>query len=72
MVTNWEKNHSQPRLYLLSKIIEFLGYAPFELPEETFEYNQTTIRDCDDGKHRTSKKILNSIYNNFGGDFLQF
>jgi transcriptional regulator with XRE-family HTH domain len=34
-VTNWEKNHSQPRLYLLPKIIEYLGYIPFELQKET-------------------------------------
>ncbi len=35
-VTNWEKNHSQPRLYLLPKIIEFLGYTPYEISNETF------------------------------------
>ncbi|MGA7721482.1 MAG: hypothetical protein WCA84_09930 [Ignavibacteriaceae bacterium] len=35
-VTNWKKNHSQHRLYLLPKIIEFLGYVPNELPKETF------------------------------------
>ena len=27
-VTNWEKNRTSPRLYLLPKIIEFLGYDP--------------------------------------------
>jgi transcriptional regulator with XRE-family HTH domain len=34
-VTNWEKNHSQPRLYLLPIIIEFLGYIPNEPSKET-------------------------------------
>ncbi len=29
-VTNWEKNRTNPRLYLLPKIIEFLGYDPFQ------------------------------------------
>src|SRR5271169_2043631 len=27
-VTNWEKNQNSPRLYLLPKIIKFLGYDP--------------------------------------------
>ena len=27
-VTNWEKNRTSPRLYLLPKIIGFLGYDP--------------------------------------------
>ena len=34
-ICNWENNHSQPRLFLLPKIIEFLRYVPFELPKET-------------------------------------
>ena len=28
-VTNWEKGRSSPRLHLVPKIIEFLGYMPF-------------------------------------------
>ena len=28
-VTNWEKNRSNPRLYLLPKVFAFLGYDPF-------------------------------------------
>lgn len=27
-ITNWEKNHTNPMLRLLPKIIEFLGYEP--------------------------------------------
>lgn len=27
-VTNWEKNRTNPRLYLMPKIISFLGYDP--------------------------------------------
>jgi DNA-binding XRE family transcriptional regulator len=34
-VYNWENNRSKPKIYLLPKIIEFLGYVPFELPVET-------------------------------------
>jgi transcriptional regulator with XRE-family HTH domain len=34
-ICNWEMNQSRPRLYLLPKVIEFLGYKPFDLPEET-------------------------------------
>ena len=29
-VTNWEKNRTSPRLYLLPKIVKFLGYDPLE------------------------------------------
>ena len=29
-VTNWEENRTSPRLYLLPKIIEFLGYDPLQ------------------------------------------
>jgi transcriptional regulator with XRE-family HTH domain len=28
-VTNWEKNRTSPRLYLIPQIIHFLGYDPF-------------------------------------------
>ena len=28
-VTNWEKGRSSPRLHLIPKVIEFLGYTPF-------------------------------------------
>ena len=34
-IYNWEKNRSKPKIYLLPKIIEFLGHVPFELPRET-------------------------------------
>ena len=34
-VYNWENNRSNPKIYLLPKITEFLGYVPFELPKET-------------------------------------
>ncbi len=27
-ITNWEKGHSQPELWYISRIIEFLGYEP--------------------------------------------
>lgn len=28
-VTNWENNGCQPKLYLIPKIVRFLGYTPF-------------------------------------------
>ncbi len=34
-IYNWENNRSRPKVYLLPKVIEFLGYVPFELPKET-------------------------------------
>jgi transcriptional regulator with XRE-family HTH domain len=34
-ITNWEKNRCQPKLYLIPKIIRFLGYTPFSNNEES-------------------------------------
>jgi DNA-binding XRE family transcriptional regulator len=34
-INNWENNHMEPRLYVMSKIIEFLGYVPFDVHKET-------------------------------------
>ena len=34
-VNNWERNRSQPRLYLLPRIVEFLAYNPFPTSEKT-------------------------------------
>jgi len=34
-IYNWENNHNSPKIYLLPKIIEFLGYIPFELSTKT-------------------------------------
>ena len=28
-INSWEKNRCQPKLYLIPKIVQFLGYAPF-------------------------------------------
>ena len=28
-VTNWEKGHTSPRLHIIPRIMEFLGYVPF-------------------------------------------
>lgn len=29
-VTNWENGRSSPRLHLIPKVIQFLGYVPFQ------------------------------------------
>ena len=34
-IENWENNHNAPKIYALPKIIEFLGYIPFELLKES-------------------------------------
>jgi len=35
-VCNWEKGTTTPRLYLMPKIIQFLGYNPLDLEAVTF------------------------------------
>jgi hypothetical protein len=42
-VTNWEKIHSQPRLYLLSKIIKLLGYVRNNPSSKTFDNKRLSI-----------------------------
>jgi len=34
-IYNWEKNRSSPQLHYTQKVIEFLGYVPFEPPPRT-------------------------------------
>lgn len=34
-IVNWERNRFSPQIHQLPKVIEFLGYMPFELPKET-------------------------------------
>jgi DNA-binding XRE family transcriptional regulator len=34
-VTNWEKHRSEPMLWLIPKVIEYLGYEPKLLPTQT-------------------------------------
>ena len=57
-VTNWEKNHSQIRLYLLPKIIEFLGYVPFQLPKETISGQLMAYRKLHGLTQRNLAKLL--------------
>jgi len=32
-INNWEKNRCQPKLYLIPRIVQFLGYSPFPITE---------------------------------------
>ena len=44
-VTNWECNHADPAVHLIPRIVDFLGYVPFEepktLPEKIKAYRIT-------------------------------
>ncbi len=33
-INNWERNRCQPKLYLIAKIVQFLGYSPFANKEK--------------------------------------
>jgi transcriptional regulator with XRE-family HTH domain len=41
-ITNWEKSYAKPHLYLVPKVIEFLGYDP--MPIETKTLGQMLLR----------------------------
>jgi transcriptional regulator with XRE-family HTH domain len=34
-ITNWEKSHSQTKIHYLPKIIQFLGYIPFNIKADS-------------------------------------
>jgi transcriptional regulator with XRE-family HTH domain len=57
-VTNWEKNHSQPRLYLLPKVIRFLKYVPFGLPKENIGEKIIAYRNEHGLSQRKLAKLL--------------
>ncbi len=53
-IYNWENNQSKPKIYLMPKIIEFLGYVPFKLPNKTIVEQLKFYRK----KHDLSKRKL--------------
>jgi DNA-binding XRE family transcriptional regulator len=57
-ISNWENNRSKPKIYLLPKIIEFLGYVPFELPKETIGDKIFAYRKEHGLSHRKLAKLL--------------
>ncbi|MHB8581523.1 MAG: helix-turn-helix domain-containing protein [Ignavibacteriaceae bacterium] len=57
-IYNWENNRSKPKIYLLPKIIEFLGYVPFKLPKETVGDKITGYRK----EHGLSQRKLAKLW----------
>lgn len=53
-VYNWENNHKKPKVHLLPKIIEFLGYVPFNSSGSTIVEKMVTYRK----KHGLSQRKL--------------
>ena len=43
-INNWENNRISPSLNFIPKIIEFLGYAPYDTKAKTFEEKIKTYR----------------------------
>ena len=43
-VTNWEKNYTSRQLYLIPRIIAFLGYDPFEDDSDSLSLGQRVVR----------------------------
>jgi transcriptional regulator with XRE-family HTH domain len=43
-VTNWEKNRCQPKLHILPKIVQFLGYSPFPTESQSVGERIKTYR----------------------------
>lgn len=58
IVTNWEKNITEPEVRLLPNVIEFLGYNPLPKPK-TFVESLTFIRYSYGLSVRAFARILN-------------
>jgi transcriptional regulator with XRE-family HTH domain len=41
---NWEHNRTAPDLNLIPRIVEFLGYAPYSIPEGFYNWLRTARR----------------------------
>lgn len=57
-VYNWENNRSQPKISYLPKIIEFLGYMPFDLPKGTIGDKIRVYRKIHGLSQRKFAKLL--------------
>ena len=55
-VSNWEKNLAVPKLFYIPKIIEFLGYIPFEIGESLPDMLRGYRRLCGLSKRGASCK----------------
>ena len=45
-VTNWEKHHSEPMLWVIPKVVEFLGYVPDLQPTQSLGQRIKAYRQC--------------------------
>ena len=43
-VTNWEKNYTSPQLYLIPRVITFLGYDPVQDESESLSLGERVVR----------------------------
>lgn len=58
-ITYWENNRAQPQVNYFPRIIEFLGFLPFELDPSTFIGKLKAYRLRNGLSHKRLGKILN-------------
>ena len=58
-ITYWENNRSQPQVNYFPRIIEFLGFFPFEFDTSTFIGKLKSYRFGNGLSHKRLGKILN-------------
>ncbi|MFN0316761.1 MAG: helix-turn-helix domain-containing protein [Burkholderiales bacterium] len=52
---NWEQHRSNPKVYLIPRIVDFLGYAPLETPRTFAETLRTYRRGAGLSQERLAK-----------------
>lgn len=57
-ITYWENNRAAPQIQFYPKIIDFLGYIPFEIDSNTFEGKIQLYRYLNGLSHKEMGKLL--------------
>lgn len=58
-ITYWENNRSKPQINYYPRIIEFLGYSPFELDTSTFKGKIKEYRYVNGLSQKRFAKMMN-------------
>jgi len=57
-ITNWENERSIPQIQFYPRIVQFLGYNPFEYGSETLGQKIKTYRNLNGLSHKQMGKLL--------------
>jgi transcriptional regulator with XRE-family HTH domain len=65
-IASWEKNRTQPAISQIPKVVDFLGYQPFELDDSTFAGRLKAYRLLYGLSHKKVGALLGTDPSNIG------